>query len=688
MRTGGEGNKSAMASARRRGAHAAARPRTAPSAAPKRAPQPAGGGRAPGTGGTGGKLVSGLRSRITLVRIVVASLLVGFVVAGMGDGWWSSPSAEPVVQTFLLDWQERAYAGAATLTTGQPAAVTAALRNAYSGLDAAAFYLSMGSIKQHGKTATAYFYANVDLGQNGAPWTYRGQFALHLTGSGWKISWSPSVINPALRPGLRLAVVSTTQPRMPLLDAEGRPLQTRSTAYVAGVRPGRLHSPSATAQGLGRATGIDPTEILGWILAAPRKQFLELVTLRPAQFHHLAHALRKVPGLVIHHAQVRLFTSIAPAVVGAVGTEASAALRNQGIAYRPGATVGLSGLQQHYQSYLAGTPTTKVVAETATGHQVSVLKTWPGRPPTAVRTTIDAGVQSAAAKAVASAPGSAAIVAMQASTGHILAVAAHSAPGLPGIDPLAGRYPPGGAFTIVSTEALLASGLPVNTLIPCVKINLVGGQNFKNVPVVPNLGRRSTFAVDFAHSCGTAFSGLSQRPGMSQDLVNAAKGFGLGKVWQLPLPSFSGQVGDPGGVAQLAAATIGQGSVQVSPLTMAAVAAQVDTGAWHEPSLVTRPDPQRSQQVRFSATTMASLRALMRQAVRSGAARRADVSGHPVYGQVGTTPLAGSGRHQKWATWFVGYRGDIAFAVLEFSASPHVSAVPVAASFLRAAPGR
>ena len=145
---------------------------------------------------------------------------------------------------------------------------------------------------------------------------------------------------------------------------------------------------------------------------------------------------------------------------------------------------------------------------------------------------------------------------------------------------------------------------------------------------------------------------------------------------------------DPAGVAQLAAATMGQGSVEVSPLTMAAVAAQVDSGIWRKPLLVTKPDPQHSQQARFSATTMASLRSLMRKAVRSGAGRRADIRGLPVHGQVGTASLGGTGRHQRWATWFVGYRGDTAFAVLEISGSPRTSAAPLAARFLRAAPGR
>ena len=78
--------------------------------------------------------------------------------------------------------------------------MTTELANAYSGLDAAAFYLNMGPITQAGGTATARFTASVDLGQDGAPWMYTGNFTLQRVGQSWKIVWSPSVINPGLRP--------------------------------------------------------------------------------------------------------------------------------------------------------------------------------------------------------------------------------------------------------------------------------------------------------------------------------------------------------------------------------------------------------------------------------------------------------------------------------------------------------
>jgi membrane peptidoglycan carboxypeptidase len=92
------------------------------------------------------------------------------------------------------------------------------------------------------------------------------------------------------------------------------------------------------------------------------------------------------------------------------------------------------------------------------------------------------------------------------------------------------------------------------------------------------------------------------------------------------------------------------------------------------------PDPGLSPRVVADPQTVDSLRSLMRQAVASGAARDANLAGLPVYGQVGTA-RAGAGS-KYWAHWFVGYRGNVAFAVLELTKSPSTSAVPLGASFL------
>jgi cell division protein FtsI/penicillin-binding protein 2 len=673
-----------MAGSRRRGAHAA-RPNALPFAPARRAPQTAAGGRAQLSGGSGGKRLNGLRGRTSLLRVIVAVAVVAFGAVGFAGGLWSSSSAEPTVQSFLLDWEQHQYRAAAALTTGDPAVVATALQTAYQRLDAAAYHLSMGGIVQHSGEAEAWFDASVDLGQDGAPWNYQGRFTLRQAGSGWKIQWSPAVIHPGLRPGLRLAVVASTPRRAPLLDASGRPLQNPSPVYAVGVAPSRLRDRAATAAALGKLTGLDPGQLEGQILAASQRPFVQLLTLSPQTYARLRSGLSRVPGLIVRPGTQRLFTSIASDVVGSVGTETSPQLRNMGVSYHPGASIGLSGLQRVYQRQLVGTPTTQVVAEAPDGHQVEVLARWPRRPaaPVPVRTTIETPVQQAANNAVTAAPGSAAIVAVQASTGRVLAVSDHPAPGLPRADPLNGHYAPGGAFTIVSTAALLADGLKVNTPIRCTSRNDVGGRTFTNVPApAAGLGSEPDFAADFAHGCGTALAGLS-RVLNERELATAAAGFGVGAGWRLPLSAFSGSLSSADGVAGLASSAIGRAGVQVSPLGMALVAGRVAAGGWHAPTLTPGGDPPgAAPRAAISVATIDTLRTLMRATVASGAASAADGTGQQVYGQVGVAPAGG----KVWASWFVGYRGDVAFAVLELSRSAATSAVPAGAQFLSGFP--
>lgn len=670
-----------MASYRRRGAHAAARGHVSPFVAVRRVPQFAVGERSPLKGGTGGTArVSSLRARIRRPKLIAAAAVAVVAVAALISGLSGDASAEPTVQSFLLAWGQGQYRAAAEMTSGNPATVTTALRTAYQQLGAAAFYLTMGRITQRGGTAVARFGASVDLGQDGAPWNYQGLLKLRKTGAGWKVLWSPSVINPSLRPGLRLAVVSTMPPRAQLLDAAGQPLTVPSTAYVAEVTPGNLVNPRATAQAFGNVTGLDPSQVLGVILAAPQSTVLKLLTLDPASYAKISSGLHHVPGLAVHQAREPLFDSTAPDVTGSVGTEASLALREDGVAYRPGDTVGESGLQEVYQRQLVGSSGTEVIAESASGRQMAVLARWPGRTGTTVRTTINSKIQAAATEALGGEPVAAAIVAVQSSNGHILAVADHGVAGTPQVDPLAGHYQPGQAFTIIATDALLASGLQMDSPILCPSSTGVGGRTFTNVPAEPALGTQPPFTADFAEACGTAFAGLSRRLDPGQ-LATSAAAFGLGAPWKLPLTTFAGSLRDSGSEAALANDTIGQGGVQVSPLAMALVAAGVDSGVARQPVLITDPaDPGLTPKAVASAQTVGSLRALMRSTVTSGAAQQADLAGLPVYGQVGGAP-ATQGSH-LWASWFVGYQGDVAFAVLELSKSPSTSAVPLGAAFL------
>ena len=453
------------------------------------------------------------------------------IVTGLAIGFGSEPSAEPAAQAFLLDWQQQNYGAAGSLTTTAPDTVAADLKGAFAQVDATQLFLSMNSVVQHGGTAQASFTASVSLAGEEHLWTYRGQFGLRQINGTWKVAWAPSVINPNLGPGERLALVTEFPARAAVLDAEGDPLELSTPAYEVGVWPARLASQAATARAFAARTGLAAGQVLGQIAAAPPNQFFRLATLDPTTYARLRATLREVPGLVVQKVSERLFQTEATGLVGTVGSEVNPVLRADGAYYLPGTTVGLSGLEQAYQRQLLGTPTTEVVAVNPAGTQTDVLARWAGVPGTSVRTTISSQVQNAALNALNSSSNSGEMVAVQASTGQVLAVAQRQGSGaLPAPGPLAAKLVPGTAFTIVSAAALLSDGLTASTQISCENSFTVGGQTFTS----DGTGEEKPFSADFADGCGTAFAGVSERLSPSQfDQVVTA--FGIGANWS-PCP--------------------------------------------------------------------------------------------------------------------------------------------------------
>ena len=307
-------------------------------------------------------------------------VVIGALGAGFADGFGGAGSPVSTVQAFLLDWQQGSYAQAAALTDGGTGQVSTQLAAAYTNLDATNAFLAMKGVAQHGDTAVATYKATVVLAQAGQQWSYTGQFGLTSKNGHWVVDWAPSVINPRLGAGDRLAVVTAYAPRAGVVDMNGQSLLAKSADYRIGVYPGRLKNQVATATSFAKLTGLDEDQVLGQIQAAPPSDFLSLLTLDPQDFASLWPKLSKVPGISHQQQTERLFDSSAKEVVGEVGTEDSGELRAEGAAYQPGMTVGLTGLEQTYQNELVGTPTTSVVVVNAAGRSVATLWSLAWRP--------------------------------------------------------------------------------------------------------------------------------------------------------------------------------------------------------------------------------------------------------------------------------------------------------------------
>jgi cell division protein FtsI/penicillin-binding protein 2 len=642
-------------------------------------------GEAPNGESKNGPFGVALRSKRTVKRASAVVVLGALVGAGLVHG--GAPSPEPTVYQFLLDWEQGQYRQAAALTTGNTTAVAGELAGAYTQLDASGLVLSMNEVRQHGSTATARFNASINLGSIGRQWTYTNSFPLVEVGSAWRVAWSPSVIQAKLTGTNRLAVYLARPGRAQVYASSGQSLLVPSLTYEIGVIPHRLRGGEVTetANRLAAVLGMPAAtagQMAGQIEAAIQNEFRPLVTLPPSQYAKVAKRISAIPGVSVRSARQQLFDSIAPKIVGSVGTETAAVLSQDGLPYRPGTTIGLSGLQQAFQHQLTGTPLTGVIIQTAQGSPLQYLVRWPGLAGKQVTTTLDYGDQEAANAAVAQAPGSVAIVAVQAGTGKVLAVASHQAAGMPALDPLDGQYEPGQAFTVVSSAAILATRqVRPSSSILCKASSEVDNRGFVNVPAEPaRMGLTSTFSRDFARGCATAFTGLSELL-TGADMGSADAEFGIGAPWQLPLPAFQGDAGQLSGAGDKAAAAVGQGGVLVSPLSMALAAATVSSGSWHAPSLVPgAAGPRVTVKPKMSTQVLSELRELMHATVLRGSGAGAD-AGSDVYGQAG---IASFRAHSALRiSWFIGYKGNVAFAVAELVKSPSNAAVPLAGSFLR-----
>jgi cell division protein FtsI/penicillin-binding protein 2 len=366
-------------------------------------------------------------------------------------------------------------------------------------------------------------------------------------------------------------------------------------------------------------------------------------------------------------------------LVGYLGKATAKEAKALGKPYKKGDVIGLSGLELTYQKRLAGKPA-QIIKIVGPGHKVDSTATRfaaiKGRP---VTTSIDMNVQAAASQAVSTAKTNKPIdmVAIQPSTGKILAVVER--PG--GFDrALEGIFPPGSTFKIVTASALVRGGLTSSSTVECPSKVAIDGRTFHN-DGNEHLGSTSLLNA-FAISCNTTFALLATEKLSGPILGAMAKNFGYNSKPALGIPATLGSFSAPKDPVDLAADAFGQGLDLVNPLSQASEAGAIAAGVWRPPLLVTSPVVhQKAKPHVISPAILAALRPMMRAVVTSGTAAGVGF-GPDVYGKTGTAEY-GTGPHPKSHGWFIGYRGDVAFAVLvEGGGFGADSAGPVANAFL------
>jgi cell division protein FtsI/penicillin-binding protein 2 len=502
------------------------------------------------------------------------------------------------------------------------------------------------------------------------------------------------VLHPDLAAGDRLAAERTRGARGEVLGRDGEAVVADRPVVEVGVQPSRAADVDALAATLADVLDVDGAALAERIRSAGPEAFVPVITLRQEDYDAVAGQVRPLAGTVLRESTLPLAPTreFARALLGTVGPATAELVEESQGRLAAGDVTGLSGLQRRHDERLAGTAGVTVSLLPAEGDPAELFAV-PATDGEDVATTLDPAVQQAADAALAGAAGAAgdeaALVAVDVPTGDVVAVANTPATGIDRAS--TGRYPPGSTFKTVSTLALLPTGLTPEEVVPCPETASVGGRSFRNfeggaLGEVP-------FREAFAQSCNTAFVTLSQRlePG---DLAAAASGVGIGGDWSVGVDAFAGDVPVEESAVEVAEASIGQGRVLASPLAMAVAAATIARGAWQPPNLVTEPAPgvpdgaAEVEQPAPDAERLATVRDLMREVAVSGTASAlADVppaaDGSAVHAKTGTAEF-GTGDPLPTHAWTIGFRGDLAFAVLvEGGESGGSVAVPVVEDFLR-----
>ncbi|WP_157546323.1 penicillin-binding transpeptidase domain-containing protein [Microtetraspora fusca] len=298
------------------------------------------------------------------------------------------------------------------------------------------------------------------------------------------------------------------------------------------------------------------------------------------------------------------------------------------------------------------------------------------------RTTVEAFTQAAAARALDPVQQPAAIVAVRASTGEVAAVADR----LGGREAFTGKYAPGSTFKTVTAAALLDGGLNADSQVPCpAKYTIPNGRTIDNYQDKDH--GSVTLRQAYALSCNTTFAQLAVQLVSADRLMEKAAAFGFGARLATGVGGACGSLNRPENSDALAEDSFGQGTVEASTLCMASVAAAVQSGAWHPPRLLPADVAERIEghaqpaSVPLNDTVVAGLRSLMGAVTTEGTAAGSELP-EGVSGKTGTAEDWQGGPDHAW---FIGYKGDLAFAVfVKHGGTGRNAAVPIAARFLRA----
>ena len=427
-----------------------------------------------------------------------------------------------------------------------------------------------------------------------------------------------------LAEGNRTRQVNVVAPRGDFFDRNGVVLVASRPGFVVSIVPGNKPVPSAVITQTAAILGMDAKEIVDRL--ARSKSAFEPVRLKIDVGQHIVAAIEErraeLPGVVVEILPVRSYVHNQMGVhvfgyVSEISETELASMGDQG--YRAGDLIGQSGLERKYDSFIKGIDGGSQIEVDVAGRMVQVLAKKEPIPGNNLVLTIDYRLQKVAEEALDEQlrylqqqggrrnAKAGAVVVLNPQNGEVLAMASR-----PAFDPnqfiggistqnwkainenpfhpmdnraIAGEYPPGSTFKIVTgTAALELKKVTANELI-------FDSVQHWLVPKVNAAGEALgwiNFHQALSMSDNVYFYELGNRLGIDA-LERYARMFGLGSYTGIDLPGESdGLVAnrkykelnykEDWYLAETFDAAIGQGFQLATPLQMAVLMSEIANG--------------------------------------------------------------------------------------------------------------
>ena len=581
--------------------------------------------------------------------------------------------------------------------------------------------LTLGTLEQSMKKRSVEFAGTEDHGdemvaklkwtwtnQEDEHWEYSSELPLHKKGLLWSAELRPEALHPDLGDGRVFVSQKTPGQRGAILGEDDEELMAEGPVVDVGIHPAKLDEAGGdddTLTTLRDELDIDLNALKERVDKAEPDQFVSVITLRESDYKEVKDSIHSLPGTVFnaHTQPLSRKRGFAGPTLGTAGAASAEEVEASDGELTGKSIVGKGGLQKAFDEQLRGPGSEAIYiadgdegedggdegatesSDTDDGEKAAepvLVHEFPNHDGENITTTLNVDVQEAADTAAATGKKPTALVAIRPSDGHVIAVANQDPEGAAWDRALTGQYAPGSVFKVASGLALLNSGVDAKTTLDCPKTTTVDGKSFKNAE--DHVLGEVAFEDNFAESCNTAFVDAAQKVSGSE-VTDAASSLGMDDV-DLGLGAKMATVPSDDDAVTHAAQMIGQGKVVSSPLAVAAMAASVAEGDTVKPLLVTsdkgKDDDKGKDKSTIDADAVTTMQKLMRRAVTDGTASALqDVPGEPVHGKTGTAEY-GDETPPRTHSWFAGYQGDVAVAVLvEDGGFGAEAAVPVAKKF-------